>query len=211
MSKFKFLNKFYGIVLARKNSKRIKNKNIRKFKNKPLIEWTFNEAEKSKFIDKILCSTDDERIINQYQYRTKIDFPYKRPSYLAKSKTSSEETLLHLLKYYYKKKNYLPKYFILLQPTSPMRKKIHIDDSIKKFLSNKSSSLISIVKINNVYEKKFGTISKLDNSYKFNGAIYIINTSIFMKSHKLFYNKKTIYYEMDLKSSLDIDFEYQII
>ena len=32
-----------------------------------------------------------------------------------------------------------------------------------------------------------------------------------MKSHKLFYNKKTIYYEMDLKSSLDIDFEYQII
>ena len=77
MSKFKFLNKFYGIVLARKNSKRIKNKNIRKFKNKPLIEWTFNEAEKSKFIDKILCSTDDERIINNINTARRLIFHIK--------------------------------------------------------------------------------------------------------------------------------------
>ena len=47
-----------GIIPARKNSKRIKNKNIKLLNGKPLIEYTIIEAKKSKLLDKIIVSTD---------------------------------------------------------------------------------------------------------------------------------------------------------
>ena len=72
-----YINKTYAIILARKNSKRIKDKNIRLFQSKPLIQWSFDEAIKSKKINKILCITYDKRIINRYKnYSKKMEFPY---------------------------------------------------------------------------------------------------------------------------------------
>ncbi len=207
-----YINKTYAIILARKNSKRIKDKNIRLFQSKPLIQWSFDEAIKSKKINKILCSTDDKRIINRYKnYSKKLEFPYLRPSYLAKSSTSSETTIYHLLNYYQKKNNYLPKSFILIQPTSPLRRKKHIDNAILKFNKNCSVSLISVVKINDVFIKNKKFLSRSKNTFKFNGAIYITDTRSFMSSQKIYYDKRTIFMEMDKKSSLDIDYEFQLI
>ena len=54
--------KFVAIIPARKGSKGIKNKNFKKFNNKPLIYWTLRAAKKSKFIDKIIVSTDSKKI-----------------------------------------------------------------------------------------------------------------------------------------------------
>ena len=207
-----YVDKTYAVVLARKNSQRIKDKNIRLFKSKQLIEWTFDEAIKSKKIDKILCSTDDKRIIFKYKnYSKKLEFPYLRPSYLAKNSSTSESTIYHLLVHYQKQYNYLPKNFILLQPTSPLRERKHIDKAILKFYKNFPVSLISVVKVNNVYVKEKNYLSLCKDTFKFNGAIYIIDTRAFMSNQKIFYNKKTIFMEMDKKSSLDVDYEYQLI
>ena len=52
------------LICARKGSKGLKNKNIKKLNGKPLIEWTFNLAKKIKLFDKIILSTDSEKIIN---------------------------------------------------------------------------------------------------------------------------------------------------
>ena len=206
-----YINKTYAIVLARKNSKRIKDKNIRIFRSKPLIQWSFDEAIKSKKIYKILCSTDDNRIINKYKnYSKKLEFPYLRPSYLAKSTTTSDKTIYHLLNYYQKKNNYLPKSFILIQPTSPLRKKKHIDNAILKFYKNYPLSLISVVKINNVFIKNKKFLSRSKNAFRFNGAIYIADTRAFMNSQRIYHDKKTIFMEMDEKSSLDIDYDFQL-
>ena len=38
--------KILALVLAKKNSKRLKNKNIYKLGNKPLITWTFDTLKK---------------------------------------------------------------------------------------------------------------------------------------------------------------------
>jgi CMP-N-acetylneuraminic acid synthetase len=51
-----FGKKILGIVAARSNSKRLKNKNILKYKKKMLIENAFESAKKSKFIDDIILS-----------------------------------------------------------------------------------------------------------------------------------------------------------
>jgi pseudaminic acid cytidylyltransferase len=59
----------YSLVLARKHSKRIKNKNIKRFCGKPLIYWSINTLKKSKFFDQIYVSTDSikiEKIAKKY-------------------------------------------------------------------------------------------------------------------------------------------------
>ena len=55
--------KFIAIIPARGGSKQIKNKNIKKFLGKPLINWTIEAAIKSKVIDKIYVSTDSKKIV----------------------------------------------------------------------------------------------------------------------------------------------------
>ena len=51
-------SKIIAIIPARKNSKRIKNKNIVSFNGKPMIFWTINAALESKLFDRIVVSTD---------------------------------------------------------------------------------------------------------------------------------------------------------
>ena len=53
--------KILGITLARGGSKSIKNKNIVKIFNKPLIYYTIKEAKKSKFITDYIVSTDSKK------------------------------------------------------------------------------------------------------------------------------------------------------
>ena len=56
--------KIVALILARSGSKRIINKNIKKFKNKPLINWTIDTAIKSKKFHDIIVSSDSNKILN---------------------------------------------------------------------------------------------------------------------------------------------------
>ena len=53
-----------AIIPARAGSKGIPNKNIKLLGNKPLIAWTIHAAQKSKYIDKLIVTTDSEDIAN---------------------------------------------------------------------------------------------------------------------------------------------------
>ena len=66
--------KIFAFIFARKNSKRVKNKNIRKINNIELINYTFNLAKKIKLIDKIFVSTDSKKIIDLAKKKKSIIF-----------------------------------------------------------------------------------------------------------------------------------------
>ena len=77
--------KALGIILARKDSRRIKRKNIRPLGGKPLVVWTFECAKKSKRLDRVVVSTDDEevkRLAEEYEIEavsyTHLTLPTKR-------------------------------------------------------------------------------------------------------------------------------------
>ena len=55
---------FLSLIIARKGSKGLKNKNIISLNNKPLVQWTIEASKKSKIIDHTLISTDSNRIIS---------------------------------------------------------------------------------------------------------------------------------------------------
>ena len=121
------------------------------------------------------------------------------------SNTSSYAVINDFLK---KHRNY--DYFCLLQPTSPLRTKTDIDNSIKMIVNRKSKSLISISKLKNGNFKTnlnhMGFLSnKLKNNKKYiNGAVYISKIEK-KKIIKNFMTDKTLGYIMPKSRSIDID------
>jgi CMP-N,N'-diacetyllegionaminic acid synthase len=220
--------KYLALIVARKNSKGLKNKNIIKIKSKPCIEWTFLEAKKSKLVDKILLSTDSSKIIN-IANRYKILAPFIRPNYLAKDNTSVLEVIKHALNWL--KKNIDEKFdnIILLQPTSPLRKARHIDQAIIHFSKNKKdykTKLISVFKISNKYNWTMKVKNNLychfisnylnlkDLRRQKNNHLLLPNGAIFISSIRDiksgFYTNSTLFFLMKKKDSVDVDTKFDL-
>ncbi|QOR00886.1 acylneuraminate cytidylyltransferase family protein [Campylobacter sp. 2014D-0216] len=203
-----------GIIPARGGSKGIKNKNLVLLHDRPLLYYTINAAKKSKYIDKIVLSSDSDDIL-AYGQTQNIDV-LKRPKELALDDTTSDKVVLHALNFYKDYEN-----IILLQPTSPLRMSMHIDEAFLKFENENSNALISVIECDNKILKAFvddnGNLKGIcDNKYPFmprqklpktymsNGAIYIVKSNLFL-NNSTFLQDKTTYYIMDEKASLDID------
>ncbi len=121
------------IIPARKNSKRIKNKNIIKILNKPLIYWTLKYAKKLDQKKFDIVVTSDCKKIEKICKQEKIFF-LKRPKKLSGDFTSMHEVIFHassILRDKYK-------YIVLLQPTSPLRNLKLVNKSIRILEKRKS-------------------------------------------------------------------------
>ncbi len=112
-----------GVIPARGGSKGIKNKNLRKVLNKPLIYYTIKDALSYKKIYKIIVTTDSLEIA-EVAKKYGAEVPFIRPKRLAKDNTSMIEVLKHALmkceQIYSLKINGI----VLLDPTNPVKKKI---------------------------------------------------------------------------------------
>ena len=207
-----------AIIPARAGSKSIKNKNIIKIKGKPLIQYTIDEAKKSKLINEIYVSSDSTKILNLAK-SNKVKF-VKRPKSISGDNSKTIDAVKHLAKFYKKKKGFFPDYLVILQPTSPLRKSFHIDEALLKIIKNKKAdSLVSCVKVNHNYDPESLMIIKKTGYLKFkkklrrrqekkiyysrNGAaIYVIKYPVYLK--KIF-GPKTIPFIMENKHSIDIN------
>jgi CMP-N,N'-diacetyllegionaminic acid synthase len=179
--------KIVAIIPARKGSKGILNKNIRKINGIPLVLYSILQAKKSLLIDKIIVSTDSEKIC-QIAKKQNIEILSLRPPIL-----STDDAILYdVIKYEILNYQLVENGFdiiILLQPTSPMRPLSLIDNSVKEFIDGKQKSAVSVSEvaehpifmrsIENNYLipiiKFNSTIRRQDlpKFYKINGIIYI--------------------------------------
>jgi len=92
-----------AIIPARGGSKGLPSKNIKELCGKPLIVWTIEAAKKSKFIDRILVSTDSDEIAS-ISVSVGADVPFMRPRNLATDRASGNAVILHALNWLKKKK-----------------------------------------------------------------------------------------------------------
>lgn len=92
-----------ALILARSGSKRIKNKNIKKFKNKPLIYWTIKNIIKSKKFNKIIVSTD-KKLIAKIAKKFGAEVPFLRPKKISDNVTGTKEVVDHAIKFLEKNK-----------------------------------------------------------------------------------------------------------
>ena len=206
-----------AIIPARKSSLELKNKNIRKFNNKPLITWTLNAAKKSKLIDKVVVSTNSNKILSISRNYKKFILS-KRPERLCSKNSEIIDTIFFELN-----KHKETDIVILLQPTSPLRESKDIDKSLLEMTRNKKNSCVSYVEIkynphNYFYiknkkikyflkrKKKLKSTNR-QNFKKFfypSGDIYISSIKI-LKKKKHFIDLDTYPYIINSKKFSDID------
>lgn len=212
--------KILAIIPARGGSKGVHKKNIKRLNGVPLIGYTLQEANKSKYINRVVVSTDDEEI-GEVATNYNGEVPYLRPKELSTDTSSTVDCITHMIKYLEEKENYLPDYICLLQCTSPLRTYEDMDGAIEKLLSTEFDGIISICEADvnpywtNVFEKdklkyfieegkNITRRQDLPEIYRYNGAIYIIKTDVFMKK-KSFDTENITGYIMSSANSVDID------
>ena len=128
---------FLAIIPARGGSKRLPRKNILDLCGKPLISWSIEAALKSKYISKVVVSSDDEEILNiSSNFGADI---IKRPYELANDTATTFDAIKHTI-------NNLEKYdyIVLLQPTSPLRNEKHIDEAIELLEEKQADAIVSV-------------------------------------------------------------------
>jgi len=208
---------FISLITARKNSKRLKNKNMRILNGKPLIHYTIASSIKSKYIKKTFVFTDSKEIIN-YTKKFNVSPCCKRPSQLSLSKTPMSETVEYFVRKMKLKEKKI-KYLVLLQPTSPQRTASDIDNACKMILKDpKADGLISSYKLKNIdvnrlmfLNDKYLTLNK-SNKWKTQTKTFVRNgpsiliTKIKNITKKNLYEKgKILNYVMQKSKSIDID------
>jgi CMP-N,N'-diacetyllegionaminic acid synthase len=211
-----------AIIPARSGSLGLKNKNILKIKEKPLIAYSILSALKSKNISEVLVMTDSERIAKvSKKYGAKV--PFLRPKSLATSKAVVMDTYIYCIEKLKKDFNYKIFEFVALLPTSPLRTSDDIDNAINLYKKKKASSVISVCELNKPLEWtligkkdfKFSTLLKLKSNilnrdeYKNrvilpNGSIYVFNYTKLKKFRKYYFSDSR-YYMMPKNRSVDID------
>lgn len=210
--------KILAIIPARGGSKGIKNKNIVKVNGIPLIGYTINATKKSKYIDKIIVSTDSLKIKKVVE-KLDINVPFLRPENISRDSSKSVDVIINVIENL-KIKGDTYDYIVFLQPTSPLRKTTNIDEAIKMLVDSNYNSLVSISKtIENpilfrTFDNKYVLKSLLNlrsdirrqefkDYYKVNGAIYINKWDQINNSTSL--NDNEVGYVMDQSDSIDID------
>ncbi len=124
-----------AIIPARGGSKGLKSKNILDLGGKPLIAWTIEAAKNCKLIERVLVSTDDKTIAEiSSQYGA--DVPFLRPADLSDDTASSEDVLLHALKWLEKEEGKVYSIWVYLQPTDIFRRDNIISKVVERLMGN---------------------------------------------------------------------------
>lgn len=207
-----------AVITARAGSRGLKDKNILLLNGKPLMTYSIEAAIKSECFDRIIVSTDSQEygdIATSYG-----------AEFILRSKENSLDTstTYDALNELFSKININEfDYFVLLQPTSPLRNEKHIIEAVKLFEDNykKMYSLVSVTETN-ITSNLIKTIEEdntlknfnLDNmknyrrqtykEYYPNGAIYISKFEHYLKTGN-FFGQKSLAYFMNQEDSVDID------
>lgn len=203
------------IIPARGGSKRIKYKNIKIFKNKPIIQYAIVAAKKSKLFNLIHVSTDSKKIKDVVEQISR-GITYYRPKNLSNDKTPLIEVFKYIVNNY-KKRNKFFEEIWFLNPCSPL---IDNKDLIKAsifFKNQKNNSVLSIAKysppiewafklkdksmlpINKNNQKK--TSQSFSDKYYDTGNFGIFSSSVFYKKEKISFSG----YKLQRNKAVDID------
>ncbi|MBN1799973.1 MAG: acylneuraminate cytidylyltransferase family protein [Candidatus Lokiarchaeota archaeon] len=214
--------KIICIIPARGGSKGIKKKNIRMINGIPLIAYTIIEALKCKKINRIIVSTDDKEIAAiSKKYGAEV---FDRPPELSSDESSTIDAIFNVIGQIEGLKEDST-IILLLQPTSPLRTVLDIEQSINLFLNSECDSIVSVKESEHppywtlileqnylkfLFDRKTSRRQDYEKTFIPNGAIYIAKLDI-LKKYNTFYCPKTLPYIMPKERSVDIDQELDIL
>lgn len=155
------------VILARKNSKGLKNKNRQKLNGISLLEHSILYAKKSKFVSHIIVSSDDIKI-HKIALKMNCYSIFPRPRKFSNDSARSEPAIKHALDCFIKDFGKIDIY-AYLQVTEPLRPKKILDKCIINLIKNRKleSSFAGYVMHKNfwVFKKKFFKINSSSINY----------------------------------------------
>lgn len=212
-----------ALVTARGGSKRLPGKNLRPLGGRPLIVWSIEVAKGIAEICDIVVSTDDSAIAAVARGSGAV-VPWLRPASLATDSASSVDVCLHALDWY-EGENGKVDGLLLLQPTSPFRKRSTVERGIRLFSAYPHRSVLGISPARSHPASCFkieGAIMRpfLDDAdphlpsqdlraaYVVNGALYLIAPDQ-LRTQRSFYSNEVMPLVIDAPDeSIDIDTQW---
>lgn len=206
-----------AVIPARGGSKGVPGKNIRAVGGKPLIAWTIEAARNSRFVDRVILSSDDQEIMHVAREHG-CEVPFEREARLAEDDTPTIDVVLDAL-------DRCPGYdwVLLLQPTSPLRTASDIDQAIERCVQHRAPACVSVCPAQEspywmftvqadaqlqplLPDVRLTRRQDLPPVYSLNGAIYLARTE-WLRQEKKFISQGTVAYEMPVQRSVDLDTE----
>ncbi len=214
--------KILCIIPARGGSKRLPGKNIKLLNGIPLIGYAIKAAKESKYIDKVIVSTDYEEIARVVR-KLGAEVPFMRPAELATDTATTLSVLQHAVNFFEEKEEQFD-LIVLIQPTVPGIEARDIDASIEKIVSAGVKSCITVSSIVDPPEWMYridaeGRLQKyidlpasreqdLEKLYRVNGAVYVTVHNTLMQENKIVDNENCAGVLMPRERSTDIDTEF---
>lgn len=215
--------KIIAIIPARSGSKGLPNKNIKELNGIPLLAHSIICAKESGIIDEVFVSSDSQ-VYKEIAEKYGANVPFLRPENISEDNSQAYDYIIHTINSFKANCNLEFDYFIVLQPTSPIRKPGHIIDVAKLLIEQNIDSVVSVCKADHIPQLynhlpdnlsmyKFYTGDKKSFNrqdyglyYRLNGSIYAMKVNEFIK-HKSYYIENSRAYIMDKEFSIDIDEE----
>lgn len=209
------------VIPARGGSKGIPRKNLQELGGRPLISWTIQAALTSQSVDRVIVSTEDERIADVAR-AWGADTPFLRPDELARDSTQSVPVVTHALNWLLTQQAQQFEYVMLIQPTSPFVNSEDIEAAHGIAVARHAETVISVFAshAHPYFAKRIGDDGRLENfgpwkpesgrrqdlpyAYALNGAIYLARTDVLL-DRQSFNTDQTYGYVMPPERSLDID------
>jgi len=219
-----------AVIPARGGSKGIPRKNLVMLGDKPLVAHTICAALNSKFISRVVVSTEDDEIA-EVSHRWGADIPFLRPAELAKDDVHSADVVWDTLKQL-SSLNYNPEIVIMMLPTAPLRLSWHVDEAIHMFSEEDCQSVIGVCELKQylgqIRQIQHGYLRPIEMSgdnntssiaqarlrntqrqdqeplYYPNGSIYVADTQTFLLNRS-FHLPRTLPYLMPSTNGIDVD------
>lgn len=215
--------KILAVIPARGGSKGIPGKNIVPFAGKPLICYTVEAALRSRYLKRVIVSTDDADIA-KIAKDCGAEVPFLRPSDLSQDDTSSVSVVKHAANIIEESQGCLFDFVVLLQPTSPLRDERNIDLAVEKMLETGADSVITVCKVKHhpfwnfvaqgdrlhsllPNNNKSSRRQELSQTYSPNGAVYVVKRAVLFNENTMF-GKDLRGIIMPSEESIDIDDYY---
>jgi CMP-N,N'-diacetyllegionaminic acid synthase len=194
-------------------------KNIALLAGRPLIWYTIQAALQSRYLDRIVVSTEDAEIarVSRECGAGVVD----RPAELARDETPTLPVLQHAIATLEKSEGLALDLVVVLQPTSPLRTVEDIDRAVEKMLATGCDSVVSVCELEHPLEWVYtldgdrvrhvleagATVTRRQDArkvYRPNGAVYVTRRDVIMKEHRVL-GEDTRAYVMPMERSVDID------
>ncbi len=207
-----------AIIAARGGSKRIKLKNIKLFRGKPIISYSIQAAIKSRCFKRIIVSTDNKKIA-KIAIKYGAEVPFMRSKKLSLNKIGNREVIIDAIKQL--KLKVMPEYICQILATAPFISHLDIIKSHKKLKDTKADFCFSVSKFSYPIQRALKVTKKdrvemffpkyrkyhsqkLEKSYHDAGQFYWGKTKTILKD-KVTFSKISTPFLIPTYRSIDID------